>query len=373
MSWFRVAAPRATHEVPVLEGHVLHVTEYGTPDGIPIVYLHGGPGGGTPPDARRLFDPERFRVVLFDQRGCGKSVCSDRLYGNTTDRLVADVEKVRAALGIECWAVMGSSYGSLLTALYAVRHPSRVRFALLHGVFLGSDAEVRWLYKEGGASMFYPEQWAAFEGAAAALHATPSPAPSLRETDLRAALTGTPDHRRDDYVDVPAILAAYHGALVPPGVGRAHPPPATANGGDGGDGAVREMHAAAAALAAWEDDMETLAPCAAPNDAAELLAGAQIAAHHFLHGCFVPAEGALPELRAAREILASLPCAIIHGRHDVICPPRAAAALHAAWPGSCLHIVEGGAHALFEKPMRAAAQARLAELTTNLTGKRKRV
>ena len=119
--------------------------------------------------------------------------------------------------------------------------------------------------------------------------------------------------------------------------------------------------------------METLAPCAAPHEAAELLAGAQVAAHHFLHGCFLPAEGALPELRAARETLASLPCAIIHGRHDVICPPRAAAALHAAWPGSCLHIVEGGAHALFEKPMRAAAQACLVELTADLTGKRKRV
>ena len=135
MSWFRAAPPRATHEVSVSEDHVLHVTEYGTPDGIPIVYLHGGPGGGTPPDARRLFDPERFRVVLFDQRGCGKSVCSDRLHGNTTDHLLADVEAVRAALGIECWAVMGSSYGSLLTALYAVRNPSRVRFALLHGVW----------------------------------------------------------------------------------------------------------------------------------------------------------------------------------------------------------------------------------------------
>ena len=363
MSWFRAAPPRATHEVSVSEDHVLHVTEYGTPDGIPIVYLHGGPGGGTPPDARRLFDPERFRVVLFDQRGCGKSVCSDRLHGNTTDHLLADVEAVRAALGIECWAVMGSSYGSLLTALYAVRNPSRVRFALLHGVFLGSDAEVRWLYAEGGASMFYPKQWAAFEAAAAALQATPSPAPCQ---------AGSP-------LSVPAILAAYHGALVPPGVSRAHPPPAAANGveggegGEGGEGAVREMYAAAAALAAWEDEMETLAPCAAPHEAAELLAGAQVAAHHFLHGCFLPAEGALPELRAARETLASLPCAIIHGRHDVVCPPRAAAALHAAWPGSCLHIVEGGAHALFEKPMRAAAQACLVELTADLTGKRKRV
>ena len=111
MSLFPRLPPRCTHTVLVSEGHSLHVAEHGASDGVPIVYLHGGPGGGTPPDAPRLFDPERFRVVTFDQRGCGKSVCSDRLEGNSTDRLVADVEAIRDALGIERWAVMGSSYG----------------------------------------------------------------------------------------------------------------------------------------------------------------------------------------------------------------------------------------------------------------------
>ena len=227
--------PRNKLAVPVTCGHVLHVAEYGPLEGMPIVYLHGGPGGGTPPDACRLFDPEVFRIVLFDQRGCGQSRCDDRLDRNTTDDLVADVEAVRAALGIERWAVMGSSYGSLLTALYAARHPSRVRFAVLHGVFLGSDEEVRWLYAEGGASMFYPEQWAAFEAAAAA----------LPEAAVRAG--------------VPSLLARYHAAIAPPGVSRAHPPPP--DEGDGGGAAASLMRTASAALTAWEDDMETLAPC----------------------------------------------------------------------------------------------------------------
>ena len=344
MSLFPRLPPRCTHTVLVSEGHSLHVAEHGASDGVPIVYLHGGPGGGTPPDAPRLFDPERFRVVTFDQRGCGKSVCSDRLEGNSTDRLVADVEAIREALGIERWAVMGSSYGSLLTALYAARHPSRVRYAVLHGVFLGSDAEVRWLYEEGGASMFYPQQWAAFAATGAALEQQAAPA-------------------RRRHEDVPALVAAYHAALVPPGVSRAHPPPSS----DAPSGA---MLTAASGMALWEDEMETLAPCAAPHDAAELISGAQIAAHFFLHGCFLPADGALPELRAARGALAALPCAIVHGRHDVICPPRAAATLHAAWPGSSLRLVEGGAHALFEKPMRAAAQACLAELAVEPSARR---
>ena len=119
-------------------GHTLHCEEHGCATGTPVVYLHGGPGGGIPPDIARLFDPDIYRVVLFDQRGCGASECADRLEHNTTDHLLRDVEAVRTALGIERWGVMGSSYGSLLAALYCARHASRVTFALLHGVFLGA-------------------------------------------------------------------------------------------------------------------------------------------------------------------------------------------------------------------------------------------
>ena len=122
---------------------------------MPIVYLHGGPGGGIPPDAPRLFDPETFHIVVFDQRGCGNSKCGNRLKANTTDRLVEDAETVRNTLGIDRWIVMGSSYGSLLAVLYAARHPSSVRSVLAHGVFLGRPSEIEWLFEPGGAARFY--------------------------------------------------------------------------------------------------------------------------------------------------------------------------------------------------------------------------
>ena len=151
---FKSTPARKEHTIVVSGGHTLYAAEYGNLDGDPLVYVHGGPGGGIPKDANRL----------FDQRGCGRSVCADRLAENTTDALVSDIETVRTTLGIERWLVMGSSYGSLLTALYAARHPDRVLGCILHGVFLGSRAEVEWLY-EGGAARFYPERWQQFEAA----------------------------------------------------------------------------------------------------------------------------------------------------------------------------------------------------------------
>ena len=144
-------APLRTHALATEDSHhTLYVAEYGVPTGVPIVYLHGGPGGGIPQDAPRLFDPEVYRIVLFDQRGCGRSSCRDRLRCNTTDALVSDIETVRCALGIDRWAVAGSSYGALLTVLYTARHTSHVLWALVQGVFLGSVTEVAWLYDSNG-------------------------------------------------------------------------------------------------------------------------------------------------------------------------------------------------------------------------------
>ena len=343
--------PIAEHAVGVSGGHILHVAEYGSASGSPAVYLHGGPGGGTPPDVPRLFDPDKYRVVVFDQRGCGLSRCADRLLANTTDDLVNDIEAVRTQLGIERWGVMGSSYGALMAALYSARHAERVQWALLHGVFLGSRSELAWIFDEGGASRFYPQQWAAFVEAVAA-----RPPPD--------AVAPAPPHASAQL----ELVEKYHSALSPPGLSRAHPPPAS-EGGDAGDAAggadasLRQASlAAAAAFAKWEDEIETLAPCSASHDDAELIANAQIAIHHVRNGCFLPDAGALPELEAASGLLARIPCAMVNGRHDVICPPRAAAAAAAAWPGAALRIVEGGAHALFEKPMRAAVHACLAEI-----------
>ena len=161
---YKSVPPSAEHAIAVSGDHTLYAAEYGNKDGTPLVYVHGGPGGGIPKDAHRLFDPEAYRIVLFDQRGCGRSSCPDRLAENTTDWLVADIEAIRSALSIERWLVMGSSYGSMLTALYAARNPERVLGCVLHGVFLGSRVEIEWLY-EGGAARFYPERWREFEAA----------------------------------------------------------------------------------------------------------------------------------------------------------------------------------------------------------------
>ena len=341
LMFFPRAQARAEHAITTGDGqHVLRVKEYGSPAGEPVVYLHGGPGGGTPPDLPRLFDPGTFRLVAFDQRGCGQSVSEDRLRANTTALLVEDVETIRIALGIDRWAVMGSSYGSLLACLYAARHSVSIRWVLLHGVFLGSHNEVRWLFEADGVARFYPHQWARLKQAA-------------EHAESEAAW------RADDATMPPALVTAYHSLLTRNAVPRSHPP---ADGVDWTQPHAKGALDAAAALTQYEDDMETLVPCAASHEAAELLAGAQIAAHFFEHGCFLPAEGALPELTDARAALAKLPCAIVHGRHDVLCPLRSAYAVEQLWPGCTLRIVEGGAHALFEKPMRAAAQACLAQL-----------
>ena len=362
--------PARTHNVKTADGlHTLHIQEYGDVDraSCSVCYFHGGPGGGTPPDTSRLFDPETFHLVVFDQRGCGCSACDDRLRANTTDLLIQDVEMVRTALGIERWGIMGSSYGSLLVALYAARHAARVSWALLHGVFLGSRAEIAWLYEEGGASRFYPQQWDDFAGfaaeAASELHdesGGPS-AEALASAHVDAAGLAA-------FEPPPKLLSQYHAIInlhpsLSPSL-RANPLPT--NGVTKAGPPPPSLVAAAAALTRWEDEMETLAPCPATHEPGELVAGAMIALHYFLHGCFLPQpKGAVSELAAegTAAALARIPCAIIHGRHDVVCTPRAAAALHSLWPHSTLRIVEGGAHALFEKPMRAAAQACLAELT----------
>ena len=374
---FAKAKPTRTRAVDTADGlHRLHMAEYGRASasgGVPIVYLHGGPGGGIPPDAPRLFDPETFHIVVFDQRGCGLSSCADRLQANTTDLLVEDVETVRVALGIEQWIVMGSSYGSLLSVLYALRHPSSVRSVLVHGVFLGSHAEIAWLFEPDGAARFYPQQWANFE----ALGSTgddDSNTKLAKEEVEEAAQSGWLPSPIKLVVDYHRVLAAEPSGDTDNAELMRNPLPASV-----ADNPPPRVLAAAKAMALWEDDMETLAPMPATHDPAELISGTQIAAHFFYHGCYLPDDGLLPELaRAPAATLAAIPLAIIHGRHDVICPPRAAAKLHAAWPKSSLRIVEGGAHALFEKPMRAAAQAALAELTSmggaldGANGKRRR-
>lgn len=156
--------PFRTHRLRVDDLHELHVEECGAPDGLPAVFLHGGPGAGAKPAQRRSFDPSRVRAVLFDQRGCGRSTPSAELRGNDTAALVGDVERVRAHLGIERWLVAGGSWGSFLALAYAAAHPDRCLGLRLHGVFLGSPEEVRWWFH--GIGRFFPEAFAAFAGTA---------------------------------------------------------------------------------------------------------------------------------------------------------------------------------------------------------------
>ncbi|MCA2209128.1 prolyl aminopeptidase [Nocardia rosealba] len=283
------------------DGQSVYWEVSGNPDGKPVVFVHGGPGGGTGPLQRRFFDPAVYRIVLFDQRGCGKSVphIADgaSLEFNTTPHLIADMEALREHLGVERWQVFGGSWGSTLGLAYAQAHPERVTELVLRGIFLLRRKEIDWYYN-GAAGNIYPAEWANFL----------APVP--------------PEERGDDLVEV------YHRLLH-------SPDPEIALG-------------AAVAWSTWEGATSSLLPH--PDRVAETgeprfaLAFARIENHYFRHGGFLD-EGQL--LRDIHRI-ADIPGVIVQGRHDVVCPAVSAWELHNAWPGSTLHIVEDAAHTAHE-------------------------
>ncbi|WP_102106576.1 prolyl aminopeptidase [Oceaniglobus roseus] len=305
--------PYATHRLEVEAPHVLHVEESGNPDGIPVVFLHGGPGAGTKPAQRRTFDPARYRIVLFDQRGCGKSEPSAELGGNTTDALIADIERVREHLGIDTWMVAGGSWGSYLTLAYAIAHPDRCRALRLHGVFLGRPHEVRFWFH--GIGQLFPDAFEPF-----------------------AAHVG-PDERDD-------LLAAYHRRLVDP------------------DPEVQM--AAAVQLRGFSSRTQTLLYSAAhvkalttPRAALEI---SRMFTHYCINGFFQPENHLLDNIDGIRH----LPCEIVQGRYDVVTPMQSAWDLHRAWPEARFTLVELSNHvATLEAPdlstaLRAASD-RLAD------------
>ncbi|AXK85748.1 prolyl aminopeptidase [Nocardia farcinica] len=283
------------------EGQRVYWEVSGNPEGKPVVFLHGGPGGGTAPLHRRFFDPACYRIVLFDQRGCGRSTphIADGadLSVNTTWHLVADIEALREHLGVERWQVFGGSWGSTLALAYAQRHPERVTEMVLRGVFLLRRKEIDWYYN-GAAGYVYPDEWEKF-------------------------LAPVPAGERDG-----DLVAAYHRLLHSP------------------DPAVVER--AAVAWSVWEGSTSSLLPH--PDRVAETaeprfaIAFARIENHYFRHGGFL-AEGQL--LRDIDRI-AHLPVEIVQGRHDIVCPAVSAWELHRAWPGSRLHIVDDAGHAANE-------------------------
>ena len=308
--------PHAAGRLSVDGRHVLYWEECGNPEGVPIVFLHGGPGGGCLPHHRRFFDPSFWRIVLVDQRGAGRSTPTAEIADNTTWHLVADLERLRSHRGIESWALFGGSWGSTLALAYAESFPERTTGLVLRGVFLASADEIDWFMR--GMRHFFPEAWERFAGF-------------------------LPQEERAD------LLANYHRRLVDP------------------DPSVHGP--AAAAWDAYESDCSTLLPRADGPPAFEsdaiALAIARIEAHYFVHQGFL-AEG---ELLGNIHRIEHLPCTIVQGRYDVVCPPVTALALSRAWPAAELVVVPDAGHSVREPGIARELVAAVERLKTRLASK----
>lgn len=276
-------------------GHRVYVEECGVKNGQPVIVLHGGPGGGCSPGMRRFFDPAHYRAVLFDQRGCGRSTPNASVEDNTTWDLVADIERIREALGIKRWLVFGGSWGAALGLIYAQTHPDRVQGLILRGVFTMTRAELDWFYG-GGAGVFWPEQWRAFS------HMVPKA-------------------ERGD------LIAAYHKRLFGPD--------------------EAEQTRFARAWAGWESALAVLASNGARGAPAGAYARAfaRLENHYFINHGFLEADDQI--LRDMHRI-AHVPGFIVQGRYDMVCPPYTAQRVHEAWPGSELTMIPEAGHALSE-------------------------
>ena len=279
------------------ERHALHYEQCGNPDGKPVVILHGGPGGGCSPKMRQFHDPAKYRIVLFDQRGSGRSTPHADLVDNTTWHLVADIETLREKLGIERWQVFGGSWGSTLALAYAQTHPHRVTELVLRGIFMLRRWELEWFYQEG-ASRLFPEAWQQY-------------------------IAAIPEGERHD------LISAFHRRLT------------------SDDSATRL--AAARAWSVWEGATSFLhydpAFTAAHEEPEFALAFARIENHYFVHAGFFDADDQL--LRDAPRI-AHIPGVIVHGRYDVVCPVQNAWDLHRVWPQAQLVITPASGHSAFE-------------------------
>jgi proline iminopeptidase len=289
--------PYRTGTLQVSPIHALYFEEVGNPQGVPVVFLHGGPGAGIGPKHRRFFDPAHYRVILFDQRGAGRSQPLAELEENTTEHLLNDIERLRTTVGVEKWLVFGGSWGSLLGLCYAIRWPERVSGLILRGIFLGRPHEVHWLYQEG-ASRIFPEAF---------------------ERYLRVI----PPSERGD------LMTAYHKRLV-------------------SEDPVERMRAAQA-WSLWEASVCKLIPDEAflreMSADRQALSLARLENHYCRHGLFLPSPDHVLE-NAAR--LAGLRTILIQGRYDMACPAESAWDLHRALPQSELRIVPDAGHSATE-------------------------
>ncbi len=294
--------PNRTGVLGVTGGHEIYWEESGSPDGTPVVFVHGGPGGGTGPEQRRFFDPSAYRIVLFDQRGCGKSTPHASLEENTTWDLVADMERIREHLGIERWVVFGGSWGSTLGLAYAQAHPERVRAIVLRGIFLLRPHDLRWYYQEG-ASFVFPDAWEAY-------------------------VAQIPEAERGD------MMAAYRRRLT--------------------SDDREERLAAARAWSVWEASTSWLIPnaerVAESAEDAFAEAFARIENHYFVNGGFFRhPDQLLDDVDRIRHI----PAVIVQGRYDMCCPMTTAWDLHRRWPEADFHVVPDAGHAATEPGTRS--------------------
>lgn len=296
----------------VSDVHELYYEQSGNPDGKPVVFLHGGPGGGSNPDMRRFFDPAVYRIVLFDQRGCGLSTPHASLVDNTTWHLVADIEALRTHLGIDRWQVFGGSWGSTLALAYAQKHPSRVTELVLRGIFLLRRSELEWFYQhETGAASVFPDLWEQYV----------APIPRAERGDM---------------------MQAYYKRLTSR---NATVRQRAARAWSVWEGATSHLHSDPRYVANFDD----------PDYAA---AFARIECHYFVNrGFFTHDDQLLRDVRRIRHI----PCVIVQGRYDMVCPMRSAWALHRAWPEAKLVVVPDAGHSAFEagtaRALREAADA----------------
>ncbi len=280
-----------------IEGHRVYYEQSGNPSGKPVVFVHGGPGGGTDRSHRRFWDPSRYHIVLFDQRGCGKSTPHASLDNNTTWHLVADIERIRERIGVAKWQVFGGSWGSTLGLAYAQKHPDRVSELVLRGIFLLRKREIDWYYQDG-ASRIFPDKWEGF-------------------------LAPIPERERAN------LLHAYHKRLTSPD--------------------IEERRRAAIAWSVWEGststlfDDESMVRKTAEPEFAE--AFARIECHYFVNRGFLARDG---ELLSEVGRIRHIPCVIVQGRYDVVCPAESAWELHKAWPSAELKIVPDAGHSARE-------------------------
>lgn len=290
--------PYATERLSVSGDHQIYVEQAGNPNGIPILFVHGGPGGGCSPIQRRFFDPAKFRIILFDQRGCGRSKPHASLENNTTWDLVTDMEMIREHLKIKAWALFGGSWGSTLSLLYAETHPTRVLNLILRGIFLMRQRELDWFYKKGTSAIF-PEAWTRFSNM-------------------------VPEAERGN------LIAAYYKRLTDP----AH---------------KHERLSFAREWSLWEGSTVTLVPDdeqrAHSVDPIFATAFARIEAHYFINKGFLDDDNQI--LRDAGKLL-NVPTTIIQGRYDSICPPISAYELSQAMPWAKLLMVPVAGHSAFE-------------------------